>query len=579
MHQRPCPTLSPQLYINRELSWLEFNARVLHEAFDARNAAARAAQVPRDLQHAISTSSTWCASRGCAGRSPRASRVAAPDGLTPQEQLDAIARRVRELLAQQQQLPARAAASRAGASVACGSCSMNELTPARVARRSTCSSSRRSSRCSRRSRSIPGIRSRTSPTSRCRSRSRSAIRSRRSSHFARVKVPKSLPRWVPFGRANQFVPLEQRHRREPRRALSRDGGPRLVRVPGHALFGSRARRNRRAGRPARDDRGAGVPAPLRRGGAARGAGRACRRTCATLLLEELRDDRPAAATRRSRERDVHEMRAAARARRPDASSRTLDIPELRDPPFVPVDAARSCATRTARSSTSSASATCSCIIRSIRSRPRSSSSSSGGARRARARDQAHAVPHLGRHADRARAHRGGGARQAGRGAGRAQGALRRGEQHHVGAHARELRRARRVRAAGLKTHTKTCLVVRREADGIRRYVHIGTGQLQLEDGAQYTDLGLFTCSPSIGADLSDLFNSLTGFSRQRLYRKLLVAPGEHARAVPRADRARERARARTAGRRAHHREDERAGRSGDDRRAVSTHRRRAWRSI
>ncbi len=78
---------------------------------------------------------------------------------------------------------------------------------------------------------------------------------------------------------------------------------------------------------------------------------------------------------------------------------------------------------------------------------------------------------------------------------------------------------------GLKTHCKTVLVVRRDQDGtIRRYCHIGTGNYNSKTARLYTDVGLFTASPSIGADLSDLFNTLTGFSRQRLYRKLLVAP-------------------------------------------------------
>ena len=79
-------------------------------------------------------------------------------------------------------------------------------------------------------------------------------------------------------------------------------------------------------------------------------------------------------------------------------------------------------------------------------------------------------------------------------------------------------------SALLKTHTKTALVVRQEPDGIRRYVHIGSGNYNSRTARLYTDVGLFTCSPSIGADVSDLFNSLTGISRQRLYRKLLVAP-------------------------------------------------------
>jgi polyphosphate kinase len=79
-------------------------------------------------------------------------------------------------------------------------------------------------------------------------------------------------------------------------------------------------------------------------------------------------------------------------------------------------------------------------------------------------------------------------------------------------------------SASLKTHAKTALVVRREADGIRRYVHLGSGNYNSRTARLYTDVGLFTCSPSIGADVSDLFNSLTGYSRQQLYRKLAVAP-------------------------------------------------------
>ncbi|MEX2177177.1 MAG: polyphosphate kinase 1 [Gemmatimonadaceae bacterium] len=81
-------------------------------------------------------------------------------------------------------------------------------------------------------------------------------------------------------------------------------------------------------------------------------------------------------------------------------------------------------------------------------------------------------------------------------------------------------------SAALKIHAKVALVVRREADGTRRYVHIGSGNYNSRTARQYTDVGLLTCSPSIGADVSDLFNSLTGYSRQRIYRKLLVAPAD-----------------------------------------------------
>ncbi len=77
---------------------------------------------------------------------------------------------------------------------------------------------------------------------------------------------------------------------------------------------------------------------------------------------------------------------------------------------------------------------------------------------------------------------------------------------------------------GLKTHCKVALVVRREPDGIRRYVHLGTGNYNISTARVYTDMGLLTCRPDFGKDVSELFNYLTGFSRQRGYRKLLVAP-------------------------------------------------------
>lgn len=78
--------------------------------------------------------------------------------------------------------------------------------------------------------------------------------------------------------------------------------------------------------------------------------------------------------------------------------------------------------------------------------------------------------------------------------------------------------------AGLKTHTKIVLVVRREEDQIRRYVHIGTGNYNPKTAKLYTDLGILSCREDLGADLTDLFNFLTGYSRQPNYRKLLVAP-------------------------------------------------------
>ena len=77
---------------------------------------------------------------------------------------------------------------------------------------------------------------------------------------------------------------------------------------------------------------------------------------------------------------------------------------------------------------------------------------------------------------------------------------------------------------GFKTHCKVALVVRREDDGIRRYVHVATGNYNAVTAQLYTDLGMFTCDPDIGADATDLFNYLTGYSAKRRFRRLLVAP-------------------------------------------------------
>ncbi|MBD0859892.1 RNA degradosome polyphosphate kinase [Gordonia sp. zg691] len=77
---------------------------------------------------------------------------------------------------------------------------------------------------------------------------------------------------------------------------------------------------------------------------------------------------------------------------------------------------------------------------------------------------------------------------------------------------------------GLKTHCKTCLVVRREGSTIKRYCHIGTGNYNPKTARLYEDVGLLTAAPDIGADLTDLFNTLTGYSRKREYRNILVAP-------------------------------------------------------
>jgi polyphosphate kinase len=77
---------------------------------------------------------------------------------------------------------------------------------------------------------------------------------------------------------------------------------------------------------------------------------------------------------------------------------------------------------------------------------------------------------------------------------------------------------------GLKTHSKTALVVRSEPGGIRRYCHVGTGNYNTSTARLYEDIGLLTADPDLGADLSDLFNYLTGYSRSTNFRKILTAP-------------------------------------------------------
>jgi len=77
---------------------------------------------------------------------------------------------------------------------------------------------------------------------------------------------------------------------------------------------------------------------------------------------------------------------------------------------------------------------------------------------------------------------------------------------------------------GLKTHTKIALVMRREGDRVVRYAHIGTGNYNETTARNYEDVGVFTADPALGSDLSDLFNYLTGYSRQTRYRSLAVSP-------------------------------------------------------
>ena len=341
-------------------------------------------------------------------------------------------------------------------------------------------------------------------------------------HFARVKVPKSLPRWVPAGRARHFVPIEE--------VIGANLG---ALFPGMEIVGWHAFRitrfsdldltgvdedddllavverqvfERKFGEVVRLEVQAGMPEAVR-----------------TLLLEELREEEGAAQLSLPlAERDVDESGALLDLADLVALAGAVDLPELRDPPLVQKVPDELHETG---------------MFEAIRHRdvlvhhPFESF-----------RDTVERFLEVAATDDHVLAIKVTLYRTSGETAivKALIEAAQRGKQVVVLIElqarfdeANNITWARTLEnygvhvvygVPGLKTHTKTVLVVRRDPDGIRRYIHLGTGNYNSRTARLYTDVGLFTCSPSIGADVSDLFNALTGFSRQKLYRKLLVAP-------------------------------------------------------
>ncbi len=340
-------------------------------------------------------------------------------------------------------------------------------------------------------------------------------------HFARVKVPRSLPRWVPIGRPHCFVPLEEligtslgslfpgmdvvrwftfRITRYSDLDLGQMDQPEdLLESIEQQVF------QRRFGEVVRLEVQRGMPQAIQE-----------------LLLEELGESETQAVAPLV-DGDVHEIDDLLELG--DLMSlAALDIPELHDPPFTPVispalrDGSRN-------------------IFDAIRERdilvhhPYESFSSSVEAFLEVAAHDPHVL------AIKMTLYRTSGdtalvralteaAEQGKQVAVLIELQARFDEQNNI-TFARTME-SYGIHVAyglpGLKTHAKTALVVRRDPDGIRRYVHIGTGNYNSKTARHYTDLGLLTCNPQIGADLTDLFNSLTGVSRQKFYRKLLVAP-------------------------------------------------------
>jgi polyphosphate kinase len=511
-------SITSSLYLNRELSWLEFNARVLHEGEDARTPLLERLKF---LSIFSTNLDEFYMVRVAGLRRQVAAGVLASsaDGMSPQAQLDAIEVRVRELVARLQRclhgdvLPALAergvklvryadlpADDRAGIDAFFEREVFPVLTPLAV---------------------DPGH-----PFPYISNLSLSlAVQINdpewEGSRFARVKVPKSLPRWVPTTTQHVFVPLEDvisAHLGELFQGMqilgchafritrysdldvpAPDEPDDLLAMIEEQLF------QRRFGEVVRLEVQEGMPAHLR-----------------DLLLDELREATDPDVLPLG-DRDVHE--AGPLLELGDLMSlSTIDLPDLRDPPFSPTVPSE------LRDPDKS-------LFDSIREHdilvhhPYESFSASVERFFEQAAQDEHVM------AIKLTLYRTSGDTAIVRALTEA---AQRGKQVAVlvelQARFDEVNNITWARTLenfgvhvayglpGLKTHAKIALVVRREADGIRRYVHIGTGNYNSKTARIYTDFGLFTCDPEIGTDVSQLFNLLTGFSRQKTYRRLFVAP-------------------------------------------------------
>jgi polyphosphate kinase len=513
----PDAHIGSSLYLNRELSWLAFNARVLHEALDPR--------VP--LLERVKFLSIFSANldefymvRIAGLRRQVAAGVVQrpPDGLTPQEQLDAIDAEVSRLSRLQRDCLATLLdelASHDVRLVGVKDLTAGEwgeideyfesqifpvLTPLAVDP----------------GHPFPYISNLSlSLAVEIRDPERGAI------HFARVKVPKSLPRWVPVNaRPFHFVPLEQviganlsalfpgmevvawyvfRITRYSDLDIPIEEPEDLLATIEEQVF------NRRFGEVVRVEVQDDMPLHLR-----------------ALLLDELREDDVAESSRLA-ERDIQDAGRLLDLSHLSGLS-TIDLPALKDPPFTPtIPAELRDATRSMFD-----------VIREGDLLVHHPFDSFTGSVERFLEEAAHDDHVL---AIKLTLYRTSGdtalvaalveAAQRGKQVAVIVELKARFDEANNIVWARQLEDAGvhvAFGSANLKTHAKTALVVRREADGIRRYIHLGSGNYNSRTARLYTDVGLLTCSPSIGADVSDLFNSLTGYSRQRLYRKLLVAP-------------------------------------------------------
>ncbi len=505
------------LYLNRELSWLEFNRRVLHEALDARTPLLERlkflAIFSSNLDEFFQVRVAGLKQQVAAGIVERTA-----DGMTPEDQLSAISRVVRALAAQHHQslmlevLPALACE---GATL---HQSLDELAP----------SDRTHLDAYFTTNVFPVLTPLAvdpgHPFPYISNLSLSLAVVLRGSdgeeRFARVKVPKILPRWVPLPAPNQFVPLEQLI-----------GANLEALFPGVEILGwytfritrntdlqidhgdeaedllsliQEEVRNRRFAEVVRVEVHASMPASLR-----------------DLLLMEFSEQQDP-PTRPLTNDDLYEV-AGLMDTGDLLPLAGLDLPALRDPVFHPMTPARLAAPRNIFD-----------VIREgdiLLHHPYESFQTSVERFIQTAAEDPDVL------AIKLTLYRTGGDSSIARLLAQA---AERGKQvavlielqarfdeenniiwaqrlEDVGVHVS-------YGVAGLKTHAKVMLVVRREGDTMRRYMHIGTGNYNPKTARVYTDFGLLSADPELGADLTDLFNVLTGFASPAGYRKLIVAP-------------------------------------------------------
>ncbi|MBA3579079.1 MAG: polyphosphate kinase 1 [Gemmatimonadaceae bacterium] len=512
--------MTSTLFFNRELSWLEFNSRVLHEAFDERNPLLERLKF---LAIFATNLDEFYMVRIAGLRRQLAAGVEQPsaDGVATRGQLDAINKKIAEMMALQRTclhdllLPELA---EHGIKLV----TMDDLTPPEWQVVDEFFESQvfpvLTPLAFDPGHPFPYISNLSlslavqvfDPQS-------------GTEHFARVKVPKSLPRWVPFGRAHHFVPLEQ--------VIGANLG---ALFPGMEMRGWHAFRVTRYSdlELAASDDTSDLLAMIEE--------QVFQRRFAEVVRVELQDGTPPALRALLREElaEQQDLDSENALLHEEDLVETgpllelgdlmaiamLDVPELRDPPYTAVippelrDPTRS-------------------VFAAIRERDilvhhpfDSFTASVENFLQAAALDE-HVL------AIKMTLYRTSGDTAIVRALTEA---AQRGKQVAVLVElqarfdeANNITWARTLESfgvhvayglPGLKTHCKTALVVRKEGDGIRRYAHIGSGNYNSKTARIYTDLGLFTCSPSIGADVSDVFNALTGFSRQSIYRKLIIAP-------------------------------------------------------